>query len=300
MTFNQVSRDNADVSTIDKGVKNKFKWNWLEEKDSNKMFYSDWVRKVDLPGRALCLLCNTLLKYGSQGKSALAVHAKKPVHKGVITAVSNNSTLPVQMNLEVKKGACNLTYCAAPNIHSDAYCSAQTEDVLPKIPSFVDRLAHNEAFLLSFLAENTLPFTMAPRLIEFAKFMAKDLKVLAKIKMDRTTASYKLTDGLAPVILEKIIESLRSSFFSMNVDECFSNNHKKIFSILVSYFCEEMGEVMVQHYRSKEFDTVNAKNLSTFHSGPKGRHGLQMDLSKCFFKLVLKKVENKSDQTKKN
>ena len=82
--------------------------------------------------------------------------------------------------------------------------------------------------------------------------------------MDRTTASYKLTDGLGPVIRNKIIESLRTSCFSFNLDECFSNNHKKIFSSVVSYFSEDAGEVLVQHYKSQEFAKVNAKNLSEF------------------------------------
>ena len=102
---------------------------------------------------------------------------------------------------------------------------------------------------------------MAPKLMVFAKFMAKDPKVLAKISMSRETATYKLTDGLAPIIKEKIVESMCIFSFSMNVDECFSNNNLKVFSNIVSYFCEEAGECLVQHYRSKSFNVVNAINL---------------------------------------
>ena len=94
--------------------------------------------------------------------------------------------------------------------------------------------------------------------------MAKDSKVLAKIRMSRETAAYKLTEGLAPMIKEKIVDSMRSSYFSMNVDECFSKNNKKIFSIIVSYFSEESGECVIQHYSSKSFKTVNAINLTNF------------------------------------
>ena len=265
MTYNQIRRCEGDIKNIDKGIKNKFRWCWLEEKDDNGMYFSEWVRKIDVGGKAICLLCNVSLKYGSQGKSALVSHAKQGDHRKRIAAVTNNSTLPSHLNLGGQDdGACNLPYGAAPNIHSDAHCSARAEVTLPRLPSFQDRLAHNEAFLVSFLVEHTLPFTMAPNLIEFAQFMAKDAKVLASIKMSRHTASYKLREGLAPVVSEKIVESLRSSYFSMNVDECFSNNHKKVFSILVSYYSEERREVIVQHYRSKSFDTVNAQNLCTF------------------------------------
>ena len=266
MSYNQVTRVGGyDVKEIDKAFKNKFKWNWLEEKDSNGMYLSEWVRKIDLPGKALCLLCNTVLRYGGQGKSAFASHAKNTDHVGMISALVRSTTLPAthtaHMNTESE---CSLPYGAPPNIHNDAVCSSRTEVALPKIPSFMDRLAHHEAFVVSFISEYNLPFSMAPRLLDFARFMAKDSKVLERMKMDRTTASYKLTDGLGPVISQKIIESLRSSFFSFNVDECFSNNHKKIFSMLVSYFSENDGEVLVQHYKSQELDKLNAENLRNF------------------------------------
>ena len=268
MSYNQVTRGGGyDIKVIDKGLKNKFKWNWLEEKDCNGMFLSEWVRKIDISGKALCLLCNTVLKYGAQGKSAFASHAKNNTdHVAMISALVGNTILPAthKAHMNTEESECSLPYGAPPNIHNDAVCGSRTEVVLPKIPSFMDRLAHHEAFLVSFICENNLPFTMAPRLLDFTRFMSKDSKVLERMKMDRTTASYKLTDGLGPVISQKIVESLRSTFFSFNVDECFSNNHKKIFSMLVSYFSENDGEVLVQHYKSQEFDKVNAENLRNF------------------------------------
>ena len=264
MSFNQVSRNGGvEIGSIDKGVKNQFKWNWLESEDANGMYFSEWVRKVDLAGRALCLICNKLINYGNQGKAGLNHHAKCVAHKKAVTSIKNNTTIPTTHH-SIEPTTCTMPYGAAPNIHSDAVCSKRTEVVLPKIPSFVDRLAHNEAFLLSFLCEHNLPFSMAPRLIECARFLAKDAKVLAKMKMDRTTASYKLTDGLEPVIRKRMLEAMRTCSFSFNVDECFSNNHKKIFSILVSYFAEDIGEVLVQHYKSQEFNKVTAKNLSNY------------------------------------
>ena len=77
MTYNQVQRDSADISKIDVGIKKKFPWNWLVEKDSNGMFLSEWVRKVDCAGEALCNICNDILRYGAGGKSVLLRHANK-------------------------------------------------------------------------------------------------------------------------------------------------------------------------------------------------------------------------------
>ena len=268
MKYNIVKRDDSEASSIDKGIKNKFCWSWLEEKDANGMFLSEWVRKIDLAGQAICTICDGhKMIYGSQGKSAIFRHARRQDHKDRISANLNNSSLPASHTLpEIDDGShpCTLPYGAAPNIHSEVNCSSRIEPVLPRIPIFQDRLAHNEAFIVSFIAENSLPFTMAPKLIEFAKFLARDSKVLAKIKMSRETAAYNLTEGLGPIIKSKVIASMRDSYFSMNVDECFSNNNQKVFSIIVSYFDKELGEVVVQHYRSETFKKVNANNLATF------------------------------------
>ena len=59
MSYKQVHRDDSDISNIDLGIKNKFNWNWLVEKDKNGMFLSEWVRKLDGPGVALCNICNS-------------------------------------------------------------------------------------------------------------------------------------------------------------------------------------------------------------------------------------------------
>ena len=92
-----------------------------------------------------------------------------------------------------------------------------------KIVSFEDRLAHNDAFVVSFLAEHNLPFTMVPNFIEFAQCLAKDSKVIDKVKMSHHSAACKLREGLAPAIAEDLAQVLQSTYF--NVDECFSNNH---------------------------------------------------------------------------
>ena len=227
------------------------------------MFLSEWLRKVDLDSRALCLLCNSLLKYGSGGKTAIMRHALSNDHVKWMNARKVTACLPSEYGADTMAD-CGLPYGAPANIHDANTCNNPTEKVLPKVPSFKDRVSHTEAFIISFMAENTLPFAMVPKLIEFSKFLAQDVKVLSKLSISRTTASYKLVEGLAPVVLDGILENMKSTPFSINVDECFSKNHNKIFAILVSYFSEAKGEVVVQHYKSKSFTVVNAKNLSSF------------------------------------
>jgi len=67
--------------------------------------------------------------------------------------------------------------------------------VAPPPVSVKDRIANNEALLLSFIAENTLPFTLAPKLIELTRSLSEDSQSLSKLSMSRTTASYKMKYG---------------------------------------------------------------------------------------------------------
>ena len=74
------------MSTVHRDTfKNNFNWNWLVEKDKNGMFLSEWVRKLDGPGVALCNICNSILKYGSAGKSAFLRHVEqqRPQREGI-------------------------------------------------------------------------------------------------------------------------------------------------------------------------------------------------------------------------
>ena len=59
--------------------------------------------------------------------------------------------------------------------------------------NIVDRRTHAEARTISFIAEHSLPLSIAPNLVDFAKEMAPDKKALDGITMGRKSASYKLT-----------------------------------------------------------------------------------------------------------
>ena len=73
----EISREVANIKEIDKGVKNIFRWEWLQEKDCNDSFLSDYISKVDLPGKVVCTICKALISYQSSGKKDVKNHAKK-------------------------------------------------------------------------------------------------------------------------------------------------------------------------------------------------------------------------------
>ncbi len=57
-----------DVKAVEQGVKNKWKWAWLELKDSSQDYLSEYIRKVDKAGQAICTLCNKTINYSQSGK----------------------------------------------------------------------------------------------------------------------------------------------------------------------------------------------------------------------------------------
>ena len=70
----------ANIKEIDAKCSNKFSWSWLEMKDNNGDFYSDWARKVNLAGKTLCIWCDDTLSYGSSGKKTLTKHSASAKH----------------------------------------------------------------------------------------------------------------------------------------------------------------------------------------------------------------------------
>ena len=55
---------------------------------------------------------------------------------------------------------------------------------------------------------------------------------------------------------KKIFDAMESYPFSINIDECTSNNHQKVFC----YFDEKLG-LSVVHYKSVSMVEVNTLNL---------------------------------------
>ena len=99
------------------------------------------------------------------------------------------------------------------------------------VVSLVDRKHYLEAYVISFVVENSLLLSSVPKFLEFAKNLARDLKAFSELKMNRTATSYKLVDGVNVYERKKIVDAMKSYPFSVNIDDCTSNNHHKVFSI---------------------------------------------------------------------
>ena len=107
----------ASVREIDNGVKNKFRWEWLQETvtiDGYHHKLKDCFQKIATAGKVCCNYCNDTINYSANGKRALVSHVKQAKHLkawhvrrdnmklvvdsgGVITTETRNAVRTVQL-----------------------------------------------------------------------------------------------------------------------------------------------------------------------------------------------------------
>ena len=135
---------------------------------------------------------------------------------------------------------CSLPHGAPSNIHDKCLCT-EGKIVQPQpIISIVDRKSVMEAHLLSFICEHNLLISLAPKLLQLCKYANRDPKALNEISMLSGAATYKIVHGLGLFYNEAVICKLQRNSFLVNIDECITSNRMKVFTILVSYFDDEL------------------------------------------------------------
>ena len=172
--------------------------------------------------------CQKTINYASRGVVAMIEHCqtKAQVEK-VITKRTNYSLPTAAENTDA--------YGLLPMFASQL--STPKASTSKSIVPLCDRITQMEGMVLGFVVENNLSFSTAEKIVELANEMMRDPHAAKKLKLARTTASYKLRYGLARGFEDELMEKLRKIFFSFNLDEATSTTHHKVLIILVSYFC---------------------------------------------------------------
>ena len=88
----------ASIKDIDKSVKNKWNWNWLD-KTVHVLPLSIFIRKIDEPGIAFCVLCKANIKYGGKGFGSIRQHCERAPHKKSEDIKKANRPLPGKFGL---------------------------------------------------------------------------------------------------------------------------------------------------------------------------------------------------------
>ncbi|CAG2201584.1 unnamed protein product [Mytilus edulis] len=192
--------------------------------------------------------------------------------------LSDTCLQPVDIGQEMLDQHFDDIFCVAPgafgaklDTHQGIYglhpmfkSSAELKQPAPaSLTSFQDRVTNMESMVVAFTSENSLSFSLVPKMLELAKTLSDDKKALDSITMNRTTASYKTRFGVGKTFEEDLIRCLKTSCFSLNMDESTSSNYQKVLTILASYFCKISNKVVVRHLSSLTCVTVNSEALYT-------------------------------------
>ncbi|XP_033638505.1 uncharacterized protein LOC117299151, partial [Asterias rubens] len=231
----------ASVQEIDNGVKNKFRWEWLQETvtiDGYQHKLRDCFQKIATAGKVCCNYCNDTINYSANGKRALVSHVKQAKHLKAWHVRRDNMKLVVD---------------------SGGVITTETRNAVRTVP-LIDRVADSQAMVLGVIAEHSMPMTMAPVVIALAKELAKDSKMLSTLSMDRTSAGYKMY-GLEKTFRDKTLAHIKHSPFCLNIDESTSSNNKRVLGVLVSYYSADEGRVMVEHLAALELIRVTTQSV---------------------------------------
>ena len=95
--FTVLGKDqSALVREVDEKVKNKWNFRWIEEEIQVKEFtvkIGDSINKVNLPGKASCSLCHSVINYGGRGTSAFKEHLLSDMHYTKLKTQKSNYSL---------------------------------------------------------------------------------------------------------------------------------------------------------------------------------------------------------------
>ena len=158
---------------------------WLEDSltikskkdDSVTICVGDSIVKVDIPGKVLCKYCNDVINYGNKGRVGIIDHVKSGKHASEVDHRQSNYTLGAQFSQRNASPALFPLFKPLPPPPKQLN-PAKDLDPPPalKLIPLVDRTANMESMIFSFMPENNLSFTLAPKLDELLKECAADPK----------------------------------------------------------------------------------------------------------------------------
>ena len=224
----------------------------------------------------LCLLCNNQngkqINYGTGGANAFLRHAKSKVHQQAV-ATSKLPSLPTVMTAvnQLEAGVTStgknmiridsslVPYGLSENVLSQLSKSTVVSSVSLE-PEKVKPIV--QALICSFISEHSLALSLAPKLVELSKELAKDPKALSAFNLSRKSASTKLVHGMHVLDHKRLISSMKTSPFSLNIDEStVKASRKKVLNIMVCFFDVEDQKPSTHLYGSIEMFLVNAQTV---------------------------------------
>ena len=83
-----------DIKLVDKGIKNKWRWSWIEEAGRDGKPFGSWSQKLRQPGACFCTLCARKILYGTSGKKCCHGTSSTLVIKQLYEQFNSHSRYP--------------------------------------------------------------------------------------------------------------------------------------------------------------------------------------------------------------
>lgn len=136
----------------------------MEQKDSKEHFSTDYIRKVNVAGKVVCLDCSQLLSQRGRGKNGIKKRVSKSSHQNLLKLCKTNTISPSIMQPKPSTKSCSVTHGEPLNIHNEETCLMKRPRPTPQIIFFQNKLVHAAAMTVSFLVANLLAFAFASKL----------------------------------------------------------------------------------------------------------------------------------------
>ncbi|XP_043923159.1 uncharacterized protein LOC122798364 isoform X2 [Protopterus annectens] len=107
-------------------------------------------------------------------------------------------------------------------------------------------MAKSEVAFVSLLAEHNLPFTLGDQLLKYIKKYCTDLEVVMKISCGATKAICIAQDVSGPECEEDVATVCRKQPYCIYLDQSTDMKENKLLVILVGYFDQVSGQVVVR------------------------------------------------------
>ncbi|GBO37155.1 hypothetical protein AVEN_114755-1 [Araneus ventricosus] len=86
----------VDMRMINKGIKNPWRWEWLEKKVES-IHLNECIRKLNKCSACYCVVCGKELMYSSKGSIVLVRHVKSVKHGSFLKSRKDNFALPGEL-----------------------------------------------------------------------------------------------------------------------------------------------------------------------------------------------------------
>ncbi|KAM9424389.1 uncharacterized protein KZ484_001126 isoform 2-T2 [Pholidichthys leucotaenia] len=185
-------KDAPRIKEIDKIVKNKFRWDWLEKEIATDVgkktvtnLFSDFIRKVDCAGKAICTWCYDTIDYGGRGFKSLESHARSRKHVQEVKSRSTNYSVAGTSGLQEKPSK---PYGLHPLLMTRLGMEVERNDP-PQPAPVADRVVNFERAEMSSTESSGVSKSDMLRGIVTEKLNAAAREILAVV--ERTVADYE-------------------------------------------------------------------------------------------------------------